>query len=139
MKTQTHHTVTPYGARFTLLLIPLFAAVVCAAFAILYPGQIASALDTCNDLSSLSNPQISISGIAVPDDALISDVTEISNYNAVVCYDTETADGIKFRYGSVTAFFGSTFRKRSKEKKYRYPAYYQYRNRKNVAGGYGGG
>ena len=97
MKTKTHHTDTPHGARFTLLLIPLFAAVVCAAFAILYPGQIASALDTCNDLSSLSNPQISISGIAVPDDALISDVTEISNYNVVVCYDTETADGKQIR------------------------------------------
>ncbi len=85
------------GIRFPLLLIPLFAAVVCAAFAISYPRQITSALDTYAYRSSLGNPQLTISGIAVMDDALISDVIEISNYNAVVCYDTETADGKQIR------------------------------------------
>ena len=85
------------GIRYLLLLIPLFAAVVCAAFAISYPRQITSALDACNSPASLANPQLTVSGIAVLDDALISDISEISPYNAVVCYDTQTADGKQIR------------------------------------------
>ena len=85
------------GIRYLLLLIPLFAAVVCAAFAISYPRQINSALDACNFPASLANPQLTVSGIAVLDDALISDISEISPYNAVVCYDTQTADGKQIR------------------------------------------
>ena len=81
------------GIRYLLLLIPLFAAVVCAAFAISYPRQITSALDACNSPASLANPQLTVSGIAVPDDALISDVIGISHCTPAVCYDAQTADG----------------------------------------------
>ncbi len=95
------------GIRFLFLLIPLFAAVVCAAFAVSYPGQITAALDNCNYPNSLANPQLTVSGIAVPDDALISDVIGISDCNPAVCYDAQTADGKKIRlinigYGAVT-------------------------------------
>ncbi len=101
------------GIRFLLLLIPLFAAVICAAFAILYPVQIASALDTYNYRSPLGNPQLCISGIAVIDDALISDVTEISPCTRAVCYDTQASDGMKIRlidigYGAITLPFSMT-------------------------------
>ena len=85
------------GIRSLFLLIPLFAAAVCAAFAISYPRQITSALDTYTYHSSLGNPQLCISGIAVLDDALISDITEIGPYTPAVCYDAQTADGKKIR------------------------------------------
>lgn len=95
------------GIRFLFLLIPLFAAAVCASFALSYPGQITAALDAYNYPNSLANPQLTVSGIAVIDDALISDVIEISPYNPAVCYDAQTADGKKIRlinigYGAVT-------------------------------------
>jgi len=98
------------GIRFLFLLIPLFAAAVCAAFAISYPRQITSALDTYAYRSSLGNPQLCINGIAVLDDALISDITEIGPYTPAVCYDTQTADGRKIRlmnigYGAIAKAF----------------------------------
>lgn len=84
-----------------LAAVILFAAAVSAAFAVSYPGQIAAALDTLDAASPLGNPQLSISGIAVPDDALIADISEIGDGTPAVCYDTATADGRKLRLISV--------------------------------------
>ncbi len=89
------------SAAVILAAVLLFAASVCAAFAVSYPGQINTAFNTLDSAAPLANPTLCISGIAVTDDALIADISEIGDHTPAVCYDTETADGMTVRLISI--------------------------------------
>ena len=101
MKNQLSHTDPPHGARFTLLLIPLFAAAALAMLGIVYPMLIGDALQAQIDAAPLANPQLTVTsdtGDALyAEEQTLSRLSAIGNPVAVVRYDTETVDGLRIR------------------------------------------
>ena len=100
MTTSPDRTV---GIRYLLLLIPLFAAVICAAFALSYPGQITAALSSLEEAAPLANPTLCIDGCIVPDNALLDDFAKIGTAVPAVICDTETVDGTSVRITAMSA------------------------------------
>ena len=90
------------GIRYLMLLIPLFAAVICASFALSYPKRIDSALASLERKTPLANPEIRISGI-ITTDALAADLAKIGKATPAVIYDTETAVGTPIRLNAMHA------------------------------------
>ena len=90
-----------FGIRYYLLLIPLFAAVLLSAFALSYSGQIDAELQSLHQISPLANPTLILSqeggGKLNLDSAALDGLSEIGDCTSVICYDTETADGIRIR------------------------------------------
>ncbi len=87
----------PVGIRYLLLLIPLFAAVICASFALSYPKQIERVLTSLKEATPLANPQLYIIGNTTADNALLSDLANVGDVTSAVICDTEAVDGTSLR------------------------------------------
>lgn len=101
MNTQSSKSNRSIGIRFAVLLLPLFASVIFISAAILYPGQLHTALTALDDATPLAIPEFTVSvdhnGAEPFSDAVLDELASIGTLVPSVRYDTETADGTRIR------------------------------------------